>query len=490
MARASGGAKLDLSRAPQKYAGLAPWEIFLSEAQERMTLAVPEGRVAAFLALARRREVDATVLGTFTDSGFLEITFGDETVAMLDMAFLHEGDPDLDLPAVWEQIRFAEPPGPPPEDLDATLLAMVGRLNLCSNEVKARHYDHEVKGLTVVKPWVGAKADVPAEATVFLTRHGGTRGYVLSEGVNPFYSDIDTYAMARSVLDEAVRKQLCAGARLDRIAALDNFCWPDPVQSQVTPDGSYKMAQLVRACRGLYDLTRVYRTPLVSGKDSMKNDSTMGGVRISVPPTLLVSAIGQIDDATQAVTLDFKAAGDPVYLLGTTRNESGGSEYFRLRGALDGLTTKLGDPAPYVGNRVPQVDEAETLPLYRALERAMRRGLVRSAATPAKGGLALALARSAMAGESGVDVDLDLASDLAALPADIALFSESNGRFVVTVAASDSAAFEALFDGLACRRIGDVTAAKTLRVTHKGARRVEVAIDALKTAYKETLAHV
>jgi phosphoribosylformylglycinamidine synthase len=296
--------------------------------------------------------------------------------------------------------------------------------------------------------------------------------------------------MARSVLDEAVRKQLCAGARLDRIAALDNFCWPDPVQSQVTPDGSYKMAQLVRACRGLYDLTRAYRTPLVSGKDSMKNDSTMGGVRISVPPTLLVSAIGQIDDATQAVTLDFKAAGDPVYLLGTTRNESGGSEYFRLRGALDGLTTKLGDPAPYVGNRVPQVDEAETLPLYRALERAMRRGLVRSAATPAKGGLALALARSAMAGESGVDVDLDLASDLAALPADIALFSESNGRFVVTVAASDSAAFEALFDGLACRRIGDVTAAKTLRVTHKGARRVEVAIDALKAAYKETLAHV
>lgn len=490
MARTSGGAKLDLSKAPQKYAGLAPWEIFLSEAQERMTLAVPEGDVAAFLALAKRREVDATVLGAFTDSGFLELTFGDETVALLDMEFLHEGDPDLDLPAIWEPKRFTEAEGPAPDDLGATLVSMAGRLNLCSNETKARHYDHEVKGLTVVKPWVGAKADVPAEATVFLTRHGGTRGYVLSEGVNPFYSDIDTYHMARSVLDEAVRKQLCAGARLDRIAALDNFCWPDPVQSQATPDGAYKMAQLVRACRGLYDLTRAYRTPLVSGKDSMKNDSTMGGVRISVPPTLLVSAIGQLDDATQAVTLDLKTAGDLVYLLGITRNETGGSEYFRLRGERDGLTAALGDPAPYVGNRVPQVDEAETLPLYRALEKAMRRGLVRSAATPAKGGLAWALARSAMAGGLGLDVNLDAASDLAALPADVALFSESNGRFVVTVADGDRAAFESLFSGLACRRIGQVTAARTLYLTLGGARRLDLTVDALKAAYKETLAHV
>jgi phosphoribosylformylglycinamidine synthase len=146
------------------------------------------------------------LLGTFTDSGFLDITFGDETVAMLDMEFLHEGDPDLDLSAVWEPRRFDEPLGPPPDDLGATLLAMLGRLNLASNEEKARHYDHEVKGLTVVKPWAGASADVPAEATVFLVRHGSPRGYILSEGVNPFYSDIDTYAMAQSVLDEAVRR--------------------------------------------------------------------------------------------------------------------------------------------------------------------------------------------------------------------------------------------------------------------------------------------
>jgi phosphoribosylformylglycinamidine synthase len=490
MAKASGGATLDLAKAPLKYAGLAPWEIFVSEAQERMTLAVPDRNVAAFLALARRREVDATVLGTFTDSGFLEVVFGSETVALLDMEFLHEGDPDLDLSAVWEPPRFAEPAGPAPADLDATLLAMLSRLNLCSNETKARHYDHEVKGLTVVKPWVGAGADIPAEATVFLTRHGGTRGYVLSEGINPFYSDIDTYAMAQSVLDEAVRKQLCAGARLDRIAALDNFCWPDPVQSQATPDGAYKMAQLVRACRGLYDLTRSYGTPLVSGKDSMKNDSTMGGVKISVPPTLLVSAIGQIDDVDDALTLDLKFAGDVVYLLGRTKDETGGSEYFRLRGDLDGARSEPGGPAPYVGNRVPQVDVALSLSLYRAMESAVRRKLVRSAATPGKGGLALALARCAMAGELGMELDLDADPEPAKLPADVALFSESNGRFVVTVAPKDAATFAALFQDLPCRRIGVVTAIPSLRVTLGGASCIDVTIAAMKLAYKETLAHV
>ena len=490
MAKASGGARLDLAKAPLKYAGLAPWEIFLSEAQERMTLAVPEGDVAAFLALAGRREVEATVLGSFTDSGYLELAYGDETVARLDMAFLHGGDPDLDLPAAWEPKRFAEPEGPAPADLGATLLAMLARLNLASNETKARHYDHEVKGLTVVKPWVGAGADVPAEATVFLLRHGGKRGYVLSEGINPFYSDIDTYAMAQAVLDEAVRKQLCAGARLDRIAALDNFCWPDPVLSPSTPDGAYKMAQLVRACRGLYDLARAYRTPLVSGKDSMKNDSTMGGVKISVPPTLLVSAIGQIEDVADALSLDAKFAGDVVYLVGTTRNETGGSEYFRLRGDCFGAAATPGGPAPYVGNRVPVVDARETLPLYRALEAAIRRGLVRSAATPAKGGLALALARCAMAGELGLELDLDLAPDLAALPPDVALFSESSGRFVVTVAPEDAASFSELFTGLSCRRVGVVTSVACLRLTVGGKLRVDTPIAAMKVAYKETLAHV
>lgn len=489
MARASGGARLDLTKAPLKYAGLMPWEILLSEAQERMTLAVAPEKLEAFLDLARRREVEATDLGAFTADGFFHVTHDGRTVALLDMGFLHEGDPDLDLVARWQPPRFDEPTSRPPGDLGAVVVAMARRLNLASDETNARHYDHEVKGLTVVKPWTGAGADVPAEATVFLARHGSLRGFVLSEGVNPFLSDLDTEAMARAAVDEAVRRQLCAGARLDRIALLDNFCWPDPVASAANPDGAYKAAQLVRACRGLHDLAVAYGTPLISGKDSMKNDSTMGGVRISVPPTLLVSAIGLIDDVRSAVTLDVKKPGDVVFVVGRTRDEMGGSEYYRWLGERDGLSAESGRPAPYVGTRAPLVDESETLPLYRALSGAISEGLVRSMATPAKGGLAFALARAAMAGELGIESDLDAASHLAALPAYVALFSESNGRFVVTTAPEHARPFERLM-GACARRVGAVTAEARLLVRHAGAAVVDLDVFALKRAWKETFADV
>jgi phosphoribosylformylglycinamidine synthase len=490
MAEGPGGARLDLGRAPLKYAGLAPWEILVSEAQERMTLAVPPDKIEPFLELARRRNVEATVLGEFTDSGTFHVTYGDETVACLSMEFLHDGDPDLELTARWEAPVFDEPSGPPPGDLGRVLLDLLGRLNLCSGETKARHYDHEVKGLTVVKPFVGVHADVPAEATVFLGSHETLAGFALSESVHPFLSDLDTEAMARYVVDEAVRRQLCAGARLDRIAVLDNFCWPDPVRSEKTPDGEYKLAQLVRACRGLHDAVRDYGTPLISGKDSMKNDSTMGGVKISVPPTLLVSAIGRVDDVREALTLDPKEPGEAVFLLGTTRDETGGSEYLRYRGELDGAEAPLGGPRPHVGNKAPRVDTAETRPLYAALERAIRDGLVRSVATPARGGLALALARVAMAAELGLDLDLDDCPDLVALPADVALFSESAGRFVVTASAAKAEAFAAALGGRAARRIGSVTAEPRLRLRLGGAPIVDLDVVQLKAAFKETLADV
>ncbi len=487
MARGSGGARIDLARAPLKYAGLAPWEILLSEAQERMTLAVAPEKIGTFLDLARRREVEATVLGEFTSSGRLHVTYGDETAAVLDMEFLYDGNPDLDLDARWTPPSFPEPPGPPPGDLTRVLRDLLGRLNLCSGEAKARYYDHEVKGLSVVKPFTGTKADVPAEGTVLLARHGSVRGYVLSEGIHPFLSDIDAHAMAALAVDEAVRRQLAAGARLDWIALLDNFCWPDPVESESTPDGAYKMAQLVRACRGLHDLSVAYGTPLISGKDSMKNDSTMGGVKISVPPTLLVSAIGRIDDVREAVTLDLKAPGDAVFLVGTTRDDTGASEYLRYRGDLDGLEQLPGGPRPYVGNKAPRVDPAETVPLYRAFDSAVRQGLVRSACVPTRGGLAAALGRAAMAGELGLDLDLDRCPDLVALPADVALFSESCGRFVATTSEDDAATFQRRFDGLACQRIGTVTTAPRILARLGGRTVLDADVFELKASFKATL---
>jgi phosphoribosylformylglycinamidine synthase len=306
---------------------------------------------------------------------------------------------------------------------------------------------------------------------------------VLSESINPFYSDIDTHAMAMSVVDEAVRRQLCGGADLDRIALLDNFCWPDPVESEGTPDGAYKLAQLVRACRGLYEACRAYGTPLISGKDSMKNESTMGGVKICVPPTLLVSAIGQIDDVRDATTLDPKEAGDAVFLLGETRDESGGGEYFRYLGERAGKEGELGAPRPYVGNKVPRLDPAETVPLYRTLQQAMREGLVRSASAPGKGGLAITLARCVLASGLGLDVELG------GLPPEIMLFSESNGRLLVTVPAKEAANFAERFDGLPCRPIGSVTSDARLVIRQEDEPLVEIESTALETAFKETLSN-
>ncbi len=488
MAQTPGGARIDLEKAPLKYAGLAPWEIFLSEAQERMTLAVPHDRVEAFLDLAARREVEACVLGEFTDDGFLQVTFGDETVALLEMDFLHEGAPDLELLAHWVPPSFQEPPARP-TDLNGTLLDLLARLNLCSNEKKARHYDHEVKALSVIKPWVGVHADVPAEATVSLARHGSLRGFVLSEGINPFISDLDTWAMASTVLDEAVRRQLCAGARLDRIAALDNFCWPDPVRSETTPDGEYKLAQLVRACRGLHEVCLAYGVPLISGKDSMKNESTMGGVKISVPPTLLLSAIGQIDDVREALTLDPKQAGDVVYILGETGPHTGASEYFRYLGESEGLRPDLGQPAPYLGSNPPMVDTAKTVPLYAALHGAIQAGLVRSAATPNKGGLAVTLARCALAADLGLEIDLDNCPGIAGLEDDVALFSESNGRFVVTLAADQAEDFERHIEGTAWSRTGVVTDEPRLVIRRDGQTLVDSDLDSLRARFKEGLEH-
>ncbi|MCK6547390.1 AIR synthase-related protein [Myxococcota bacterium] len=488
MATGPGGAELDLAKAPLKYAGLAPWEILLSEAQERMTLAVPPEKIDAFLALAARREVEATVLGHFTNSGYFHAKYGTETVCYVSMALLHEGAPDLDLTAKWQPRTFADAPARDRGSFSSQVVALVGRLNLASDEAKARHYDHEVKGLTVVKPWIGVKADVPAEATVAMVRHGDYRGYVLAEGVNPFYSDLDTHPMAQSVVDEAVRRVIAAGATLDRIALLDNFCWPDPVAAPGNPDGAYKMAQLVRACRGLYDAVLAYRAPLVSGKDSMKNDSTMGGVRISVPPTLLVSAIAQIPDVREAVTLDPKAPGERVFLLGKTRDELGGSEWLRWAGDYDGVKAELGQPAPYVGSKPPQLFVDETRPLYAALEGVIRRGLVRAAATPAKGGLAFTLAKMVMASELGMSLTLDASPELAALTPEVALFSESNGRFVVTVAEADAETFRAMMEGQPCFELGAVVAAPGLTIGHRGQTIVDVDVDTLKKSYKATLA--
>jgi phosphoribosylformylglycinamidine synthase II len=481
MSRLSGGANLDLKKAPLKYEGLQPWEIFLSEAQERMSLAVPPEKLEELLALAARREVEATALGTFTDSGALVVRYGDRVVADLDLRFLHEGDPLMLLEARWQPPQIPSPKLPRRGSRNRHLTGLLRSLNICSKEFKSRQYDGEVKGLSVVKPFVGVNSDVPSDATVMRVEHGCSEGIILAEGINPSYSDLDTYHMMASVIDEAVRRVISVGGQLDPIAGLDNFCWPDPVLSEKTPDGLYKMAQLVRANKALYDVTTGFKVPAISGKDSMKNDSVRGGRKISIPPTVLFSTIGKISDVGRAVTMYFKNAGDSIYVVGLTGDELGGSEFFRL------LAQEQGTPASY-GGRVPKVDIQSALAIYRAMNGAIAGELLHSSHTPTLGGLAVAFALPAIGGDLGAEIDISRLACDGALDDDVKLFSESNSRFVVTCAPEKESMFESFFRELPFARVGKVMAEKRVHITGEGGRGlVDLDLEALRRAFKETL---
>lgn len=484
MAQLAGGAEIDLERAPLKYAGLQPWEIFLSEAQERMTLAVPPESLEALLELARRREVEATALGHFTNDGELRLRYEGRLVGALDMAFLHGGCPTLELTARWDSTPTAEESlrGRLSAESPTELLGLLVRsLDLCSKEEFCRRYDHEVKGLSVIKPLVGVHGDVFADATVMRVRPRDPRGILLSEGIAPRLSDLDPGAMTRWVVDLAVRRIVAAGGHLGAIAGLDNFCWPDPVLSAQTPDGPRKLAGLVRSCEALSEMTRGLDVPLISGKDSMKNDSVRGGVKISIPPTLLFSALGWLDDITAVRDL-VPAPGQLVYLLGETKCELGGSQIVKLLSERDGEGWPAGE--------VPNPQAEETLRACKALEAAGKAKLLAAAHALHAGGLGMGLATLCLAGDVGLDVSLDLPGAEQLTLAEV-LYSESGARFLVTVEPGQQDTFEKLMTehALPVNALGAVTANKELRLRLRraGELAVDAAVNELRKSYEEPL---
>jgi len=494
MGRMSGGADLDLSKAPLKYEGLKPWEILLSEAQERMTLAVAPDKIKPFVELARRRDVEATVLGTFTDSPAFIIRYQERIIGRLDMDFLYEGCPILRLEAKWSPPKKVSINLPPHAgNKNALLCDLLSDLNMCSKEFKSRQYDGEVKGLSVVKPFTGVMCDVPADATVMRVEYGSNAGIVLAEGINPFYSDLDAYHMVSSVIDEAVRRAVSAGGRFDRMAGLDNFCWPDPVLSEKTPDGLHKLAQLVRACLALYNVTTAYGVPCISGKDSCKNDSTRGGRKISIPPTLLFSTIAKIDDVRKAVTLDFKQPGDLIYVVGLTRNELGASALCRLlaQRSPSGRMSSSGQMSPsencYGGN-VPELNPDFGKKVCRTMAAAIKSGVIHSAQSPGRGGLAIGFALCALGGNLGAKINLDLAPHDENLTDNELLFSESNSRFIVTVAPDSQKKLEHMFKNIPHACAGTVGNDKQLLIQGTDKRKIiSIALDKLRHAFKKTL---
>lgn len=473
LAQITNGCKIDLDKVPLKYPDLSPWEILLSESQERMTFAVPPEKRQKLQELALFHEISLAFIGTFTESGVFHVMAQGKTVAWLSLEFLHKGVPQLQLEAEW-----TEPLEPhvdlPLMDLGADLHALLSRYTICSKESIVRQYDHEVQGGSCLKPFVGPRCDGPGDASILLPvefREAG-EGIVVSNGIAPRYSEIDAYAMAAYALSEAIANQVAVGADPNRIAILDNFCWPDPIYDpEKTPDGKHKLAQLVRASMALYDGAIALKTPIISGKDSMKNDYKMGGVKISIPPTLLITAVGKIPNVAKAVSMDVKMPGDLVYLVGTTKRELGGSEYFAMKQLL--------------GGKVPRIDFGLCKKIYSALFEAVQQELVASCHDCSEGGLGVALAESAFAGGYGMEIDLRGLEEMS--DAEL-LFSESGGRFVVTIAPTDREVFEKICKDLPCAQLGKVREDGAFLVRGKrGDLVIEEEILKLKRSWQEPL---
>ncbi|MDE1825383.1 MAG: phosphoribosylformylglycinamidine synthase [Candidatus Micrarchaeota archaeon] len=484
MAKDSNGCRIDLKKAPLKYRGLAPWEIQVSESQERMTIAVEPGKAGELWELAQRRGVWATDLGTFESTGKFHATYGDRIVAYLDMGFMHDGLPKLELRASWQRKINEEPTFKKPERMDEILDDMLSRLNVCSKEDKLRQYDHEVKGLSVVKPLVGRHLDVPSDATISFLEYGSKEGIIVAHGVNPYYSDIDTYDMVASVIDEAVRRIIAVGGKLPGknsvFYALDNFCWNFSILDSA--DGEYKMAQLVRANRALGEYCSEFGIPCVSGKDSMKNVwKSDSGEIISIPPTLLFSTRAKMDDVSKAVTMDVKRPGDLVYMVGQTKQELGGSEYFAYMGEkLEG--------SGYIGNMAPEVDAHSAKQIYNAMSEATEKELAASIHTPTIGGIGVALAQCAFAGGYGMSVDLRRVPYSGEPREDFILFSQSNSRFVVTIPPEKKEEFEKIMERNSCAQIGVVTEDSAMRIKGlDGEEIVGLDVSWLKRVWKSTL---
>ncbi|MBF9238607.1 phosphoribosylformylglycinamidine synthase [Hymenobacter sp. BT683] len=473
LAGISGGAVVELERVPLKYPGLRPWEIFVSESQERFTLVVEPGKMAELLALGQEMEVELTDIGHFTSDGFLDVRFDGAPVARLNMHFLHEGVPRKILEAEWTKPAAAEPEIPAATDYTATLGQLLGSLNICSRESIIRQYDHEVKGRTIVKPLMGATGQAPQDAAVVRFNFESWEGVAVSNGILPRYGDLDAYHMSAGAFDEAVRQIIAVGGKLPNLtpgdgifwSVNDNFCVPDSVYDPATnPDGKQKLAKLVRMCEALRDATAAYCIPLTSGKDSMKNDFKADGVKISVPPTVLYSMTAKMEDVRRSITSDFKQADDVVYLLGETHDELGGSEYYALHGQL--------------GANVPKVDFEKAKALYTIVGQANDHNLIQSCHDLSDGGLAVALAECTFGYNCGASIDLRETG--LALPAQ--LFSESHSRFLATVAPEDVVAFEQLLGGRATR-LGIVTKDVRLVVRHGGHEVISADTDVLRSLW-------
>jgi phosphoribosylformylglycinamidine synthase II len=462
------GVKVNLEKVPLKYSGLSYREIWLSESQERMLLAVPPESVEELISLFASEDVEATVIGQFTSDKRLKLLYQDNLVCDLDMEFLHHGLPQSERQAVWQPPRHPEPDFAEPADLSEDLKRILGSWNVCSKEWVIRQYDHEVQGGSILKPLTGINNDGPGDAAIVRPLLNSDMGVIIACGINPKYGDIDPYWMAASAVDEALRQIIAVGGNLNKVALLDNFSWGNPEK----PD---RLGGLVRAAQGCADIALAYGAPFISGKDSLYNEYQTGKESICIPPTLLISAMAVMEDVSKVISMDCKQAGNLIYIVGTTYEELGGSHYYDIHGA--------------VGNRVPRVNPEKGKKLMDSLSAAMGKGLVKACHDLSEGGLGVAAAEMAFAGGLGMTINLDkvpLGEKI--IRNDSILFSESNSRFLVEVAPADKESFEQAMKGIDLAAVGEVNQSDKLEIYGVNGQKIAATpIAELKGAWQQPL---
>jgi len=454
------GAHVELDKVPLKYAGLAPWEIYVSESQERMLLAVPEENLAEVSSIFEDEDVEATPIGRFTADSILTVDYSAERVAEIDIGFLFE-PPTAKRRAKLATSKQSEPVFKEPDELESLLLKLLAAPNIASKEAAVRTYDHEVKGNTAIKPFQGRYAG-PSDAAVIKPLDESWKGLVISCGMNPNYGRISPYWMAASCIDEAIRNNTAVGGR--RIALLDNFTWGNPEKPE-------RLGSLVQACQACYDIGKGFGTPFISGKDSLYNESPLG----PVTPTLLITAIGIVSDVRMAVTMDLKQPSNSVYLVGWTLPELGGSEYYRLLG--------------FLGKTVPQVEVKQAKRVVDSVVKAIDAGFVKACHDLSEGGLAVAAGEMAFTGNLGIDLWLkDVPKPRSLTRNDFVLFSESNSRFLVEVDQKHTNDFEELTRDIPSALIGTVKKEPTFTIQSVNNKKLmETDLATLRKAWKTAL---
>ncbi|MCL2475258.1 MAG: phosphoribosylformylglycinamidine synthase subunit PurL [Chloroflexi bacterium] len=461
------GVKVYLEQAPLKDTSLSYYEIWVSESQERMILSVPPQNVEALLALCASENVEAAVIGEFDNNKRLQLFYQGNKVADLDMGFLHGGLPRRQLKATWSKPVHTDPLLSQKNNYNEDLLTVLSAYNVCSKEWVIRQYDHEVQGGSVIKPFSGC-GQGPSDSAVVRPLLDRKEAIVVANGINTKFGDIDPYWMAASCIDEAIRQVVATGGDVKRVALLDNFSWG-------STDKQENLGALVRAARACHDMAVFYKTPYISGKDSLNNEFTVDGQNISIPHTLLISALGFIADSDKAVTTDLKKAGNVIYIVGVTKDEMGGSEYYRSKG--------------YIGTAVPQVNAQLNRSIYLALNKAMEKSLIESCHDLSEGGLAVAAAEMCFAGNLGMDMDLEnVITDSYIGRDDTVLFSESNGRLLVEVAPHNTEEFEKLMISKPYYPIAIVTEEPYLTINNMhGQEIIKLANAEMKEAWQRTL---